>query len=102
MSSEHLTDIVSSRILTAVVVVLVAGGGTAIALMLARNGAGVSAPAPVTISGGDTSSSDRVDVDPDFDRVRSRIPKDGIPPVYDPEFVSAAESPLEDSSTLSS
>ena len=45
-------------------------------------------------------SLDRVDVD--FDRVRSRIPKDGIPPVYDPEFVSAAESPLEDSSTLSS
>jgi hypothetical protein len=55
VSSEHLTDIVSSRILTAVVVVLVAGGGTAIALMLARNGAGAETPAPVTISGGDTS-----------------------------------------------
>ncbi len=47
---------------------------------------------------GGTSSSVRVAVDPEFSLPRSRIPKDGIPPIYDPEFVSAGDSPLEDSS----
>lgn len=36
----------------------------------------------------------RVDDDTDY-RISRNLPLDAIPPIYDPEFVSAAQSPLE-------
>ena len=104
----------STRMLVAVVVAVpLVGLAVVIAILVGSGGddsrpvaavSEVTGPAPAAttalptpaVSPGGVSSADRIETDPRFSRVRRIIPKDAIPPIYEPAFVSARQSSLVD------
>ncbi len=105
----------STRMLVAILVAVPLAGLAAVIALLVGSGGDDSRPtAAVSEEAGSTqasttavpapavsragvSSVERVETDPRFFRVvRKLIPKDAIAPIYDPAFVSAGQSSLND------